>query len=97
MPTYDRVQRFMDDWNKLTKEEQDAFLVAVGQFIEDLKRDGQFRKGLRVKRVQGTKDIYEMTFADDGRATWQYGDEVIPGEPHVIWRRIGGHAVFGTP
>ncbi|MER6108587.1 hypothetical protein ACWG5P_11115 [Streptomyces prasinus] len=36
----------------------------------------------------------EMTWAPDGRATWQYGDELREGEPHVIWRRVGGHEIF---
>jgi hypothetical protein len=32
-----------------------------------------------------------------GRATFEYGDEVRPGEPHVIWRRVGTHDIFGDP
>ncbi|WP_267887199.1 hypothetical protein [Thermobifida halotolerans] len=35
-----------------------------------------------------------MTWAPDGRATWQYGEERVPGKPHVIWRRVGTHAIF---
>ncbi|WP_281288337.1 hypothetical protein [Haloactinospora alba] len=35
-----------------------------------------------------------MTWAPDGRATWQYGDEQRPGIVHVIWRRVGTHAIF---
>ncbi len=45
--------------------------------------------------VQGAPGVFEMTWAKDGRATWQYGPEQRPGTPHVIWRRIGGHAIFG--
>ncbi|HEV7161625.1 MAG TPA: hypothetical protein VGN25_00075 [Solirubrobacteraceae bacterium] len=37
----------------------------------------------------------EITFAPDGRATFEYGVEVMAGEPHVIWRRVGTHAVLG--
>lgn len=33
----------------------------------------------------------------DGRATFMYGPEQIPGEPHIIWRRIGGHDIFDHP
>jgi len=36
-----------------------------------------------------------MTWAKDGRATWQYGQELRAGEAHVIWRRIGSHEIFG--
>jgi hypothetical protein len=38
-----------------------------------------------------------MTWDNDGRATFGYGDERIPGQPHVIWRRIGTHAIFTPP
>ena len=53
-----------------------------------------FPPGLRVKRVQGTSGVWEITFAPDGRATFAYGDDVIPGQPHVIWRGIGAHDVL---
>ena len=74
-----------------------AFLAAVQQFVEDLQRDHGFRKGLRVKGVQGATGIFEMTWAADGRATFEYGDEVTKGEPHVVWRRVGTHAIFKQP
>jgi hypothetical protein len=38
-----------------------------------------------------------MTWAPDGRATFEYGDEIQPGEAHIIWRRIGTHSVFRQP
>src|SRR4051812_15750132 len=34
-----------------------------------------------------------MTWAYDGRATFEYGDEVHGGQPHIIWRRVGTHAI----
>lgn len=42
------------------------------------------------------RGVNEMTWAPDSRATWQYGKEIRPGEPHIIWRRVGTHAIF-TP
>ncbi len=60
-------------------------------------RAGRFRRGLRVKAVQGAAGIFEMTWAPDGRATFQYGEERRPGDRHVIWRRIGTHDVFVQP
>ncbi len=54
-----------------------------------------FPPALRVKRVQGTAGVWEVTFASDGRATFAYGGEVLAGEPHVIWRRVGTHDVLG--
>ena len=97
MPTYAWLARFRADFERLTPEQQAAFLTAVAQFVEDLRRGGEFRKGLRVKGIQGTRGIFEMSWAGDGRATFEYGDEVTEGEPHVVWRRVGTHAVFTRP
>jgi hypothetical protein len=47
--------------------------------------------------VQGATGVFEMTWAPDGRATFQYGESKAGGEPHVIWRRIGTHDVFRSP
>ena len=66
-------------------------------FVEDLRQGRQFRNGLRVKGVKGAPGIFEMTWADDGRATFEYGQPVIPGQPHVIWRRVGTHDIFDAP
>ncbi len=97
MPTYAWLRRFAADFDWLSPEQQAAFLTAIAQFVVDL-RDGKgLRKGLRVKGVKGATGIFEMTWGDDGRATFEYGDPVIEGEPHVVWRRIGSHAIFKKP
>lgn len=62
----------------------------------DLKR-GTFRPGLRVKGVKNAPGVFEMTFAPDGRATFQYGPQHLPDHPHIIWRRVGTHDVFRSP
>jgi hypothetical protein len=62
-----------------------------------LEAGGQFRKGLRVKGVKGATGVLEMTWADNGRATFQYGAPVVEGEPHVIWRRVGTHGISSPP
>lgn len=98
MPTFAFTARAKRDFQKLTQQEQQRFRrVVVEQLVADLKAGPPFRGSLRVKGVQGAPGVYEMTWAKDGRATWQYGDEQKPGEPHVIWRRVGGHAIFGDP
>ena len=97
MPTYAWLARFGADFDALSPSQQAAFLVAVTQFVEDLGGSRGFRKGLRVKGVKGAAGIFEMTWADDGRATFEYGDPVIEGEPHVIWRRVGTHAILNRP
>jgi hypothetical protein len=97
MPTYQRLPRFDADWEKLPEDRRERFRRAVRQLIEDLNADRPFRPGLRVKRVQRTRNVFEMTFALDGRATWHYGTEIRPGEPHIVWRRIGTHDVLARP
>ncbi|MGQ0773239.1 MAG: hypothetical protein ACT4NY_02280 [Pseudonocardiales bacterium] len=47
--------------------------------------------------MQGVADVWELTWAPDGRATWQYGPEQLAGEPHIIWRRINTHDIFRNP
>jgi hypothetical protein len=97
LPTYDVLERFFRDYARLSPKQREAFLRARNDLVDDLKAGRPFRKGLRVKRVQGTDDVWEMTWAGDGRATWQYGSEQREGEPHVIWRRIGNHSIFHEP
>lgn len=77
---------------------QDAFLAAVVEFVEDLRsHPGQFRPSLRVKRLRGYRDIWEMSWAADGRATFSYGVPVREDEPHIVWRRVGSHDIFRHP
>jgi hypothetical protein len=97
VPTYQRLPRFDQDWRSLDTAEQQRFRTAVARFVEDLEAGRPFRAGLRVKGVQGTRDVMEMTFAPDGRATWEFGAEVKVGQIHVIWRRIGTHDIFRAP
>ena len=95
-PTFKLEPRFDRDWVLLRKADQELVRVALKKFRAELTA-GQFPTGMRGKRVQGVSGIFEMTFAPDGRATWQFGDELIDGEPHIIWRRIGTHDIFGRP
>jgi hypothetical protein len=91
VPTFLRLDAFLEDFRRLTPEQQARFRrVVLDQFVPDLVA-GQFRPGLRVKRVQSIPGVWEMTWAPDGRATWQYGAEQVPGVPHVVWAR-GGRA-----
>jgi hypothetical protein len=97
VPTYARLPRFDKDYALLSPDEKTAFRLAIRKFVDDLNRGGPFRKGLRVKGVQGSPGVFEMTWADNGRATFEYGDNQLPGEPHVVWRRVGTHAILGEP
>ena len=93
MPTYLRLPQFDRDYESLTPEQQEAFKVAVAKFIADLP-GGKFRAGLRVKGIKSARGIFELTWAPDGRATFEYGRPVHEGEPHIIWRRVGTHSVL---
>lgn len=97
MPTYAWLARFGKDFDGLSRVQQALFLLAVAQFVEDLQLQRGFRKGLRVKGIKGASGIYEMTWASDGRATFEYGESKVPGEPHVVWRRVGTHEIFDKP
>jgi hypothetical protein len=66
----------------------------LAKFVADLDSGTGFRSGLRVKGVKGIAGSFEMTWADDGRAIFTYGEEVRPGEPHVIWQHIGTHSIL---
>ncbi|HET9894962.1 MAG TPA: hypothetical protein VFQ44_08500 [Streptosporangiaceae bacterium] len=91
------TSRFERDWKQLGPDLRARFQrVVTGQFVPDLTR-GVFRPGLRVKGVQAAAGVFEMTWAPDGRATFSYGTPQQPGEPHIIWRRIGTHDVFREP
>ena len=96
MPTFAWSARFGADFDALSADQQEACLAAVAQFVTDLKA-GAFRSRLRVKGVKGAIGIFEMTWAADGRATFEYGNEITPGETHIIWRRVGTHDLFRTP
>jgi len=97
LPTYAWLARFGKDFDGLTRQQQELFLLAVAQFVEDLLRRHGFRKGLRVRSVTGATGIFEMTWADNGRATFEYGEATVPNEPHVVWRRVGTHEIFDMP
>jgi hypothetical protein len=96
VPTHAERQRFLREYARLIREQRTAFLAAVRLFIAGL-AVGSFDPSLRVKRVRGQAGVWELTWANDGRATFEYGQELLPGEPHIIWRRIGTHAIFRQP
>jgi hypothetical protein len=97
MPTHEEEESFRRDWDRLTLEQQDTYLVAVDKLVDDMKSGLGFRKGLRVKGVQGHPGIFEMTWADDGRATFTFSTSPHPGDTHIIWRRIGTYGILKSP
>lgn len=100
MPTWAEAFLFRRDLEALSREQRAAFKVGVKKLVADLRAMEQghqqdFRPGLRVKRYQGGEPgVMEMTWADDGRALWTYGEEQTPGLRHVVWLRVGTHDIF---
>jgi len=96
MPTYEPEPRFLDDYATLTPAQRVAFRRAIAKLVHDL-RDGPFCAGLHVHALEGHPGVYAMAWAPDGRATFHYGAAVHEGEAHVIWRRVGTHAIYDQP
>lgn len=94
MPTFERLRRFDRDFAALSDAQKQAFRTAVRKFVADLERGHGFRQGLRVKGVRGAPGMFELTWANDGRATFSYGESRREGEPHVVWHRVGTHDVL---
>jgi hypothetical protein len=98
MPTHDEFEQFLREYRALPKAQRALFRRAVCAMNEDLKARRPFRKSLRVSVLSGHPGIWEMTWdMPNGRATFMYGPERLPGELHIIWRRIGGHEVYNNP
>jgi hypothetical protein len=93
VPTYERRPQFDRDYAALTQDQRQAFRAAVEKFVADLER-GSFRSGLRVNGIKSAPGIFELTWAPNGRATFEYGAALRAGEPHIVWRRVGTHAVL---
>lgn len=98
MPTYVLLDRFNRDLAKLAPELRARFKKCVTeQFIAAIAQGAPFPPGLRIKGVQGQRGVWEMTFAPNGRATFEYGPERSDGDPHIVWRRVGTHDIFTAP
>ncbi|MFJ6791982.1 hypothetical protein [Streptomyces angustmyceticus] len=97
MPTFETLPHFTTDLQHLTPAQRRRFHhVVLDSFVPDL-RTGLFRPGLRVKGLRVAPGVYELTWAQNGRATWQYGQEKTRGSRHIVWRRIGTHAILTGP
>lgn len=97
MPTHEEWTQFLREFEKLTEQQQDEFILAMKQIVKDLRKRRDFHRRLRVKGVQGHPGVFEMTWAPDGRATFSYGAAFQEGEAHIIWRRIGSHDILKNP
>ena len=97
MPTYFKSDRFIRDYASLSEEAKARFRIAVVKFVDDLRRGDRVRPSLGVRQLRSAPGVFEFHFDGDGRATFEYGKEQLPGETHIVWRRIGSHAVYSDP
>jgi len=105
MPTFFATSRFWNDYDRLTARQAAAFQRARGEFVAALKAweaagfagDPQFPGRLRVRQMAGYPHIRELAWSLDGRCTWRFGTSPLVGRCHVIWRRIGSHAIYDDP
>ena len=98
MPTFDYTPPFAKDVELLDRRDLERFRrVVTTQFVADLAEGKQFRGSLRVKGVRRMTGVFEMTWGPDGRATFEFGDPIVAGQAHVIWRRVGTHEIFRAP
>ena len=97
MPTYEVLDRFWADFSLLTPGQCKAFLRARSRLVHDLDSGMHIRSGLRIHELEGQPGIFSMTWARDGRATFSFGSERVPGKRHIVWRRIGTHAIYEEP
>ena len=89
----------MRDLKRFNSAQATLFDRRLREFVDDLLdmeqgRRTWFRRTLRVKRVRGQTDVYEMSWAPDGRATFALGDSLVAGKLHIVWLGIGGHKIL---
>ena len=101
---FQQTQRFVGDRRRLSDGEfrqfsrviRDEFVPAAQSHVSD--PGGAWPARLRVRPLQGTRGVWEMTWSfagPDGRATFEWIQ--IDGHPAIRWRRVGGHAIFTDP
>lgn len=98
MPAFDRLALFKRECRRLTPEQKARFKIAVAKLVAALKQTPPGLPGDPLARpLAGHHGLYELRFAPNGRATFMFGAPVRGDQPHVIWRRIGGHEVMDRP
>ena len=101
---YQTTPAFRADVRRLSEVERERFKKVVReQYVPAAERRAvnpaaPWPKKLRVKSVRSAPGIWEMTWSysgPDGRATFEWTS--VGGQPAVLWRRVGGHEIFGDP
>ncbi|HKI66657.1 MAG TPA: hypothetical protein VJ989_05250 [Solirubrobacterales bacterium] len=96
-PTFELGTAFAREFSRLSREQDREFRKAVAKLVAALKGGREPPRSLCIKRVQGTRDVWEISYSGDGRATFRYGGELKSGETHIVWLRVGGHEILSRP
>src|SRR5215210_3746610 len=105
MPTFEVEGRFWNDYDRLRTEQRLRFKEARNEFIAVLlawEAGGcvgvpRFPRSLGVKPMTANRNVWELAWDANGRCTWAYGTSRVPGTCHIVWRRIGTHAIYEEP
>ncbi|HJS93916.1 MAG TPA: hypothetical protein VJ741_06610 [Solirubrobacteraceae bacterium] len=89
-PTFERLAQFKRDYAKLTQSERQLFRAAAKRFVSPLSTTPPSDPGaVQLRELGDHPGFYELRFGDDTRAIYTFGQAVRPGQPHVIWCRVG--------
>ncbi len=100
---YVGLDSFKADYQRLSRSDRRLFKNALREFVAACDRYAldpsvAWPASLRVKSVERAPGIWEMTWSfsgPDGRATFEWIQ--VDGQLAVRGRRIGGHAILGSP
>ena len=95
VPKYEKETGFVAEYEKLTPQQKKQFRTAVKKIIAALDA-GNFPGPPLVIKMSGFS-LYEVRWAADGRATFEYRYDTKLNEQIVVWRRIGDHSVLNHP
>lgn len=78
------TQRFKRSFQKLSENEQLSFQKKLSLLLQN--PIAPFYPSLRIKKIQGTSNIFECSINRDIRMTWQYCQT-----DSILLRNIGKH------
>ena len=98
MPTHEEDSAFLRDYRRLSKAQKLLFLRMRNLMIGDLREmeSGDatwFRDGL-VHKLRGVHGLYELRWAENGRAIFSFGIQQQSGLLHICWHRCGTHDIL---
>lgn len=96
MPYYDSLPLFDKEFSKLAPEQRRAFMAAVRKIIDSLTAGQGFPSPPLVQKMSAY-NLYEVRWAADGRATFEYAYDAALQAHKVLWRRIGDHKILTQP